>query len=64
MLQVGEKVNYTVLCWNSDWNGYEVGFPEVCVVGLYSDLDGNDYYINTENGVVLEVIEDFEEGME
>ena len=23
------------LHWSSDWNGYEVGFPEANVVGLY-----------------------------
>lgn len=54
------------LRWSSDWNGDEVGYDDVDVVGLYSfTLDSylmdNDYsekevhmYINTENGEVLE----------
>lgn len=54
------------LIWSSDWNGYEVGYDGIDVVGLYSftldsDWIDNDYsdkevnmYINTENGEVLE----------
>lgn len=54
------------LRWSSDWNGYEVGYDDIDVVGLYSftldsDWIDSDYsdkevnmYINTENGEVLE----------
>lgn len=39
--------------WSSDWNGYEVGYPEILVVGLY--VSGNlNVYINTENNEILE----------
>lgn len=47
------------LRWSSDWNGYEVGFPEVDVVGLYGlELpSGQDIelYIDVDSGKVLEV---------
>lgn len=42
--------------WSSDWNGDEVGFPDVSIVGLYS-LRVNpdiDLYINMENLEILE----------
>lgn len=40
-------------CWQSDWNGDEVGFDNIDVVGLYS-VDGRDAYIDIINGVILE----------
>lgn len=41
--------------WSSDWNGDEVGFPGVAVVGLYSVHDQPIYYyVDTETGNVLE----------
>lgn len=51
------------LHWYSDWNGDEVGFPNVDVVGLYgSDELGTDFYVNSENGEVLAVmVRDIEE---
>lgn len=39
--------------WQSDWNGDEVGFDNIDVVGLYS-VDGRDAYIDIINGVILE----------
>ena len=39
--------------WESDWNGYEVGFPDVPVVSLYTSPEGS-YYINAATGKVLE----------
>lgn len=43
--------------WSSDWNGYEVGYDYVDVVGLYSSEKlGVDMYINAENGEVLEIM--------
>ena len=54
-------VDYTQLHWQSDWNGYEVGYPEVLVVGLYSDPKSNkSMYIDIENSLVLEEWEDNE----
>jgi len=48
----------TGLHWQSDWNGYEVGYPEIPVVGLYTSHKlGLDLYINTETGEVLEAWE-------
>lgn len=48
-------IDYTKLHWQSDWNGYEVGYPEVLVVGLYSDPESNkSMYIDIEEGLILE----------
>ena len=45
------------LHWRSDWNGDEVGYPDVLVVGLYTSYAlGCDFYIDTETGDVLEVL--------
>lgn len=45
------------LHWQSDWNGYEVGYPEIPVVGLYtSDALGADFYIDTETMRVIEIM--------
>lgn len=48
------------LVWQSDWNGYEVGYPEVDVVGLYSasepsEWDGRiyNYYIDGADNQLL-----------
>lgn len=52
---VGSRRNYVDDAWSSDWNGDEVGFPTVDVVGLYSFKDAPiEYYVNTETGVILE----------
>ena len=50
------EINGIKLYWQSDWCGYEVGYPEIDVVGLYTDGDGNDYYIDVENVIILERI--------
>lgn len=49
----GEIIQFTALHWQSDWNGYEVGFDEVEIVGCYSQGPHN-YYIDIENSMVLE----------
>ena len=52
---IGTTIDYTKDRWSSDWNGYEVGFDEVEVVGLYSVPDSSiSYYVNVENGYVLD----------
>ena len=46
------------LNWESDWNGYEVGYPDSGVVGLYSrpGATGQQYfYIDTEEMTILDV---------
>ena len=50
-------MDYSKLHWYSDWNGDEVGYDEVLVVGLYSLIDFPEInmYIDTENGRILEV---------
>jgi len=46
------------LIWQSDWNGDEVGFDDVEVVGLYSHerSDGKvySYYIDMEKMIILD----------
>ena len=45
------------LVWSSDWNGDEVGYPELGVVGLYSQErdDGSySFYIDMETNKVLD----------
>lgn len=52
---IGTTVDYTKDHWSSDWNGDEVGFDDVNVVGLYSVPDSPiSYYVDTENGYVLD----------
>lgn len=59
---VGTKRNYTADHWSSDWNGDEVGFDDVLVVGLYSVPDTPImYYVDTESGEVLDAWADGEE---
>lgn len=43
--------------WQSDWNGYEVGFDNANVVGLYQLKMNPDihFYINMETLEVLDV---------
>lgn len=49
------------LGWASDWNGDEVGYPDVPVVGLYT-WEKLNVYIDIESQSVLEVWSDeFEE---
>ncbi len=47
------------VAWFCDWNGYEVGFDEVEVVGLYTfkDYNGCHYnmYVDVEHNEILEV---------
>lgn len=54
-----EKLRYNEdLIWQSDWNGYEVGYDDVPVVGLYQ-IAGTETYllIDIENDEVLEKYE-------
>lgn len=54
------KLNEDLL-WESDWNGDEVGYDEVSVVGLYREKDKERYfYIDMETMEILEVWENYE----
>ncbi|MEX5935956.1 hypothetical protein [Mammaliicoccus sciuri] len=56
-IKVGDIREYYHDHWSSDWNGDEVGYDDISVVGLYVVKDSPDihYYVNTETGEVLEV---------
>lgn len=45
------------LIWQSDWNGNEVGYDEVDIVGLYRFKNGDEIYvyIDMESNQILEV---------
>ena len=52
---IGNIVDFTKHHWSSDWNGDEVGFDDVDIVGLYSLPDLKiSYYVNVKNGCVLD----------
>jgi hypothetical protein len=54
--------DYSLLGWQSDWNGYEVGYDDVNVVGLYQMLFTNVYlYIDMDTNTVLEYWEEQED---
>lgn len=55
------RIKLDNLYWSSDWNGYEVGFPDSEVVGLYSqDRDDGRYsfYIDFERDEILDFWKD------
>lgn len=60
---IGDTVDYTKMGWQSDWDGEDVGFDDVLIVGLYSDPDHEDvmYYINMETSKILQVLIEGEE---
>lgn len=64
MINILSKIELTNLAWSSDWNGDEVGYPDVGVVGLYSQErdDGSySFYIDMETYVVLDFWKEEEE---
>lgn len=51
-------MDYRKLHWQVDFNGYEYGYPDVDVIGVYTNPEtGKDMLIDVENGVVLEEFE-------
>lgn len=60
---IGDTVDYTKMGWQSDWDGEDVGFDDVLIVGLYSDPNHEDvmYYINMETRKILQVLIEGEE---
>lgn len=64
MFNMTASIELTDLVWSSDWNGYEVGYPESEVVGLYSQErdDGSySFYLDMETYEVLDFWKDDEE---
>lgn len=60
--KVGDVVDITQLHWYSDYNSDEVFFPEYLIVGLYCDPKTQQLLlIETEGGLVLEIMENMEE---
>jgi len=62
MIKEGEYVNscFDRLHWWSDWNGDEVGYDHILVVGLYGfEYKGKEYgvYIDVETMKALEVFD-------
>lgn len=56
--EIGDEVNYPSFHWSSDWNGYEVGYDDIDVVGLYSFPHTEVYfYVDVETGTILEMWE-------
>lgn len=54
-------INLDNLFWSSDWNGYELGYPESEVVGLYWHVrdDGRySFYIDIDTNEVLDFWKD------
>lgn len=59
------RIKLTDLYWSSDWNGYEVGYPDSEVVGLYCQdrEDGRySFYIDFERDEILDFWKDDMEG--
>lgn len=47
--------------WNSDWDGDELGYEGVPVIGYYTVDDDLGLYINTETGEILEAFDETDE---
>lgn len=51
-------INFKDLTWSSDFNGNELGYDEIPVVGLYTwktDFSVS-FYINMETNEILEIL--------
>lgn len=55
-----ENFDYSKLHWQSDWNGFEIGYDSIDVVGLYCHGELN-MYIDMETNRVLEMWFDYDE---
>lgn len=48
----------TNLRWSSDWDGEDVGYPDILDVGLYESYDlGCMLYLDTETGEIIDVMQ-------
>lgn len=64
MYNVIATIELNDLAWSSEWVGYEVGYPESEIVGLYSQErdDGSySFYIDMKTNKVLDFWKDNEE---
>lgn len=47
--------SFNGIAWQSDWNGYEVGYEDIEVVGLYGIPETDIlFYVDVSTGKVLE----------
>jgi hypothetical protein len=52
---------YDDLLWQSDWNGYELGYDDISVVGLYSLKNTElNFYIDMDKGKILDGWNDYD----
>lgn len=61
MMNFNLSINLENLMWSSDWNGYEVGYPDVDVIGLYRQEreDGcYSFYIDVFKGEIVDFWKD------
>lgn len=65
MREMTLEVTLDDLDWQADYDGNEVGFPDVGVVGFYMQERGDDeryfFLIDMENSVLLKFWAEFEE---
>lgn len=58
MFNMNLSIQLENLRWSSDWNGYEVGYDDIDVVGLYTQYRENgeyNFYIDMETNAILEL---------
>ena len=64
MTELTALINIDNARWQSDWNGEDVGYPDIAIVGCYTQgRDDGDYsfYIDIINMVVLDFWKDDED---
>lgn len=45
------------LRWQSDWDGEDIGYEDINVVGVYTSQEHSVFvYINVEEGLVIDVV--------
>lgn len=62
MLMNGVYLEYNIdLLWQSDWDGQEVGFDDINIVGLYTLKETTiNFYIDMESNKILTSWDDCE----
>ncbi len=54
MININPHIKGLEMRWQSDWNGYEVGYDDVPVVGYYT-WKKFDFYIDMETNKILDI---------
>lgn len=55
-------IDHQDLTWQSDWNGEEVGHPDVLVAGLWRWRDSDIYvYMNAETSEIIDIWQEEQE---